>query len=237
MGKTPPVDRPWTVLSKSFHVEIARSAIVGTEVRLLSGKVEKKKSGELLSLRPHFTQRKSTEVHWSEGNEVLMIYIIRKSGIFLSYYKKHIYITNQNTFKSTDQLISKLYFQIMHMWPFILPSIKKPQPPKVQHPKQSTFRAILPLFAAVETCRQNLVHCNYQFDETLAPQTDPKKIISQHVGLQMWIDGTWKKRQETSISLAGRRAECCTLYSTGLWETRESLWLAMYFPAKAEYAL
>lgn len=134
-------------------------------------------------------------------------------------YPKSLFIHQITTFN--QQLTSKLWFQIIYTWPFISHSITKPQSQKVHHPKQSTFRAILPLFAVVEPAHRI---CNYQFDETLAPQTDPKKIISQHVGLQRWNNGTWKKRRETSISLTGRTAECWTLYGTGLWHRSENHW-------------
>lgn len=49
VGKTPLwISKPWTVSSKSFHVEIARSAIVMGDW-FLSGKAEEKKLGEIVS--------------------------------------------------------------------------------------------------------------------------------------------------------------------------------------------
>lgn len=71
--------------------------------------------------------------------------------------------------------------QMIGMWSFPSPSTEKPQPQKVPHLKQNTFRALLPPLTVLEThpaCRI----CNYPFDGTLAPQTDPKK--QSH---SMWV--------------------------------------------------
>lgn len=103
-------------------------------------------------------------------------------------------------------------FQIIHMWPFIPLSIKKNQSQDDQYPKQSTFREILSLLTVVKTCMQNL-QLSVWWNAGLSNR--PQKIISQHVGLPRWINGTRKKRREASILLTGRTAECCTLYSQG----------------------
>jgi len=123
--------------------------------------------------------------------------------------EKCIYTANHNT--SNQQLTSKLSFSNNYRWPFKPPSIKKPQTQKVRHPKQSTFRVILPLFAVMETRTQNLQWSVWQ---NIGPPNRPQKI-SQHVGLQRWINGIWKKRRETSISLTGRQlnAAHCTVRS------------------------
>lgn len=99
------------------------------------------------------------------------------SGNVASSYPAIENVAIHQTTTLNQQLTVNYSCQIIYTWPFISLSIKKPQ--KVQHPKQSTSRAILPLFAVMETCTQN---CNYQFDETLAPQTEaPQKPHS------MWV--------------------------------------------------
>lgn len=98
------------------------------------------------------------------------------------------------------------------MWPFIPLAIKKHQSQDDQRLKQSTFQEILSLFTVVKTCKQNLQLSVWW---NVCPSNRPQKIISQRVGLQRWINGTWKKRREASILLTGRTAECCTLHSWG----------------------
>lgn len=177
----------------------------------------------------YFTQWKSTEIHWSESNEVL-IYIIWECGIFLPCYRKCSYTPNHNTFN--QQLTVNYSCQIIYTWPFISLSIKKPQ--KVQHPKQSTSRAILPLFAVMETCTQN---CNYQFDETLAPQTEaPQKPHSMWVyrGESMGHD---IKGKRPPLAWPAERWMLHTVWYGASGQTGGSLGFAMYFPVKAEDAL
>lgn len=129
--------------SKSFHVEIVRDCWDGGQSFVWKGRGGKVGWGCFLKAVFHW---KSTEIHWSEGDEVLTIYVSWQSGIFLTCYSKCIYIPNHNTFNQQLTRIVSKYFICYHSYR------KKPQLQKAQHPKQSTFRALLPLFAVVETC-------------------------------------------------------------------------------------
>lgn len=162
-----------------------------------------------------------------------MIYLIWKCGTFLSCYRKLIYIANHNILN--QQLMSKQFFSnnsyvILHT-PFPL---KITTHKMNQNPKQSTFREILSLFTFVKTFTWNLQLSVWW---NVGPSNRPRKIISQHVGLQRWINGTWKKRREASILLTGRTAECCTLHSWGYEINQSIMGFAVLFPVKAEYVL